>query len=98
MIAAITTREITRGTISVLLTHMNYVLDFNESTEYVAVIEDKGVAHLSKGETDYRLQLTVNEKSVKIDVSSDTYDRHEIGDEYFLEKHQGAFGGAFYLP
>ena len=78
--------------------HMNYVLDFNESTEYVAVIEDKSVTHRSKGGTVHYLHLTANEKPVKIQVSSDTYDRYEVGDEYFLEKHQGAFGGAFYLP
>ena len=83
---------------NILIIHLNYTLDFSSPQEYTVTIEDKHHIKRRKGKDTYKLELTVDGQTIKQEVDSDDYDAYEIGDDYSVQKYNGAFGKVFYLP
>ena len=83
---------------NILIIHLNYTLDFSSPQEYTVTIEDKHHINRRKGKDTYKLELTVDGQTIKQGVDSDDYDAYEIGDDYSVQKYNGAFGKVFYLP
>ena len=77
--------------------HLNYLFDPYPPTPCEAIIEDKDIDHNRKGPDDYELIVTIDEKRVSMEVSSDEYHRYDIGDTYTFYRHQGAFDIPFYF-
>ena len=78
-------------------THLNYVLDTTPPAPCEAVIEDKEIERHRKSLDTYEFIVTVDEKHITLDVSSDEYHRYEIGDPYTFYRYQGAFNIPFYF-
>lgn len=78
-------------------THLNYVLDTTPPTPCEAVIEDKEIERHRKSLDTYEFLVTVDEKQITLDVSSDEYHRYDIGDTYAFYRRQGAFDMPFYF-
>lgn len=78
-------------------THLNYVLDTTPPVPCEAVIEDKEIEHHRKSPDTYEFIVNIDEKRITLDVSSDEYDRYDIGDTYTFYRYQGAFDIPFYF-
>ena len=78
-------------------THLNYVLDTTPPVPCEAVIEDKEIEHHRKSPDTYEFIVTIDEKRIPLDVSSEEYHRYDIGDTYAFYRHQGAFNIPFYF-
>jgi len=83
---------------NVLIKHLNYTLDFSSPEEYTVTVEDKHYTKRRKGKDTYKLEITIDGQTIKQEVSSDDYNAYEVGDDYSVQKYNGAFGKVFYLP
>lgn len=84
--------------VSVCAAHLNYLLDLEEPTDCVAVIEEKDRVKSSKRGDSYQFQVTVDGKTFDIEVSANTYHSYAVGDGYRFHRYKGAFGVPFYMP
>lgn len=79
-----------------LICHMNYVFDFSEPEECVAVVEDK-YEQRHRRSKDYIVAVRYNEKRIRFDVPLSCYDRCEIGSDFDFKRYKGAFNEPFYI-
>ena len=77
--------------------HLNYLFDTNPPVECEAIIEDKEIERHRKSLDTYEFVVTVDEKRITLDVSSEEYHRYDIGDTYAFYRYQGAFDIPFYF-
>lgn len=80
------------------LTHLNYILDNSEPEPYSAVITEKELSGGgTKSVTSYVFVLETEHSTFKLEVTQSEYYAYEIGEEYQVQLHKGAFGEAFYV-
>jgi len=80
-----------------LMSHLNFVLDFHKTVECAARIEEKEAHRHTKSPDTYSFSVTINGETFDLEVDYLEYEKYENGDIYTFEKHQGAFGKAFYV-
>ena len=83
--------------VEMYISHLNYVLDFNEPTERAAVIVEKDYTYHSKGADTYEFKFMLDGEEIWLEVDVVEYETHEIGDVYRFKQYKGAFGAAFYI-
>ncbi len=77
--------------------NLNYALDTQEPTEYIAIIEDKDMDLNSKSADEYELKLTFDGKTIELNVSQSEYYAYEIGDKFPIKLYKGAFNEPYYI-
>lgn len=77
--------------------NLNYALDFGAPVSYTACVVDKEYSYSSRGGSSFDLILELNGERIELSVSESDYCSHEIGDDFAVELHQGAFGVPFYI-
>jgi hypothetical protein len=79
------------------ISHLNYVLDFNEPTERAAVIVEKDYTYHSKGADTYEVKFMLDGEEIWLEVDVVEYETHEVGDTFKFEQYHGAFNKPFYI-
>ena len=77
--------------------NLNYALDFGAPVSYTACVVDKEYSYSSRGGSSFDLILELNGETFELDVSESDYYSHEIGDDFAVKLHQGAFGVPYYI-
>lgn len=80
-----------------ILGHINHFFDSSEVVRHYAEIEDKDYTHKFLRSDKYKFTFTVNGDTFEIDVLSDDYNSHDVGDSYVIEYHEGALGEPYYI-
>lgn len=83
--------------LSFTIAHLNYALDGNAYQSATAVIADKDVGFGSRTGRGHYFELHIDGETFKLDVSESDYRSHEIGNDFAVELHQGAFGVPYYI-
>ena len=76
---------------------LNYMLDQSEPTVYEMVIEEKDIDRGYKSRTDYYIFFDHGGKELKMEVSSETYAAHEVGDTLPVMLYDGAFDKPYFI-
>ena len=84
-------------TVASMAMHLNYLLDFTPPEELSVTILDKDYRHRRKGPDIREFDIEVDGKEYDINVDIYDYNAYEVGDEYIIEKYNGAFGKPFFI-
>ena len=82
---------------SVTINNLNYMLDQSEPAVYEMVIEEKNIDRGYKSRTDYYIFFDHSGKELKMEVSSETYAAHEVGDTLPVMLYDGAFDKPYFI-
>lgn len=82
---------------SLVITHLNYALDYSEPEEYRSIIEDKDYTRRRKRADTYEFTVTVDGKQYDIDVPGTVYNSYDVGDRFNFKKYKGFFGKEFFM-
>ena len=82
---------------SVTINNLNYMLDQSEPAVYEMVIEEKNIDRGYKSRTDYYIFFDHGGKELKMEVSSETYAAHEVGDTVPVMLYDGAFDKPYFI-
>ena len=83
--------------LSIMITNLNYALDYKEHTKTIITIEDKRVSGGYKKLTTYKFRFTQNDKKYYVEVPASDYAKYRVGDIYDIVVCEGAFGEEFYI-
>lgn len=82
---------------SLVITHLNYALDYSEPEEYRSIIEDKDYTRRRKDADSYEFTVTVDGEQYDIDVPISVYNSYDVGDRFNFKKYKGFFGKEFFM-
>ncbi len=89
----------------IILTNLNYALDFSVPERETAVITDitaeykrsHGRHSAFSGHIDYEFTINSSGDEIDIDVTSAEYEKYSIGDSIVLLRYKGALGVPYYV-
>lgn len=83
----------------ILLVSLNYALENDPPQQCTSVILDKKHYNefSNKSPDIYKFELSVDEHEFYIRVSPKTYNNYNKGDEFLIQKYNGALGQPFYV-
>lgn len=82
---------------SLVITHLNYALDYSEPEEYRSIIEDKDYTRRRKDADSYEFTVTVDGEQYDIEVPPSVYKNYDVGDRFNFKKYKGFFGKEFFM-
>ena len=83
----------------ILLVSLNYALENDPPQQCASVVLDKDKDYEGKNNSRdiYKLKVSVDEHEFYIRVAPKTYNNYNKGDEFPIQKYDGAFGQPFYV-